>query len=79
MLDTEACRAVVTGCMACVQALLQQAFRLDAKRRECEQHEARLVRVAALDDAALFRSTHSAKQHQTLKSQLKQSIQLAAY
>ncbi len=65
-------------CMACVQALLQQAFRLDAKRREREQHEARLVRVAALDDAALFRSTHSAKQHQTLKSQLRQSIQLAA-
>ncbi|KAL0048849.1 hypothetical protein WJX82_000902 [Trebouxia sp. C0006] len=60
------------------KALLQQAFRLDAKRREREQHEARLVRVAALDDAALFRSTHSAKQHQTLKSQLRQSIQLAA-
>lgn len=74
---TEASKAVVT-CVICVQALLQQAFRLDAKRQEREQHEARLVRVAALDDAALFRSTHSAKQHQTLKSQLRQSIQLAA-
>ena len=61
-----------------VQALLQQAFRQDAKRREWEQHEARLVRVAALDDAALFRSTHSARQHQILKSKLRQSIQLAA-
>lgn len=65
-------------CMLCVQALLQQAFRLDAKKRECELHEARLVRVAALDDAALFRSTHSARQHQTLKSQLRHSIQLTA-
>ncbi|KAL0037270.1 hypothetical protein WJX79_009337 [Trebouxia sp. C0005] len=60
------------------KALLQQAFRLDAKKRECELHEARLVRVAALDDAALFRSTHSARQHQTLKSQLRHSIQLTA-
>ena len=62
----------------CMQALLQQAFRKDAKRREWEQHEARLVRVAALDDAALFRSTHSARQQQTLRSQLQQSIQLSA-
>ncbi|DBA77644.1 TPA: hypothetical protein ACH3X1_009441 [Trebouxia sp. C0004] len=60
------------------KALLQQAFRQDAKRLEREQIEARLVRVAALDDAALFRSMHSAKHHQTLKSQLRQSIQLAS-
>ena len=61
-----------------MQALLQQVFRQDAVRREWEQHEARLVRVATLDDAALFRSTHSAKQHQTLKHRIRQSIQILA-
>ena len=61
-----------------MQALLQQAFRQDAIRREWEQHEAQLVRVATLDDAALFRSTHSAKQQQTLMHQFRQSIRMSA-
>lgn len=61
-----------------MQALMQQAFRQDAIRREWEQREAQLVRVATLDDAALFRSTHSAKQHQTLKHQFRHSIRMSA-
>lgn len=60
-----------------MQALLQQAFRQDAIRREWKQHEARLVRVASLDYAAVFRSTHSAKQQQTLKHEFRQSIQIS--
>ncbi|KAL3143967.1 Centrosomal protein of 95 kDa [Trebouxia sp. C0010 RCD-2024] len=59
------------------KALLQQAFRQDAIRREWKQHEARLVRVASLDYAAVFRSTHSAKQQQTLKHEFRQSIQIS--
>lgn len=61
-----------------MQALLQQAFRQDATKREWEVHEAQLVRVAALDDAALFRSTHNAKQHRTMKHEFRQSIHLSA-
>lgn len=61
-----------------MQALLQQAFRKDAIRREWEQHEARLVRVATLDDAAVFRSTHSAEQQQALNHQFRRSIQMSA-
>lgn len=60
-----------------MQALLQQSFRQDAIRQEWGQHEAWLVRAAALDDAALFRSTHSAKQHQSLKHQFQHIIQLS--
>ena len=61
-----------------MQALLQQAFRQDAIRREWKQHEAQLVHVATLNDAALFHSTHSAKQHQTLKHHFRQSIRMPA-
>lgn len=53
-----------------LQALLQQSFRSDARQRDWAEHQQRLVRNAALDDAALFRSTHSAKHTAQLKQQM---------
>lgn len=62
-----------------MQALLQQRFRNDAKQRDWEEHQERLVRVAALNDAALFRSTHSARQHRQLQHQIQHRIRLSSH
>ena len=69
---------MIAICFIWLQALLQQAFRQDAKRRQDEQHEARLVRVSALDEAALHRSMQSAKQNRLLRTQLQQRMQMSA-